>query len=151
MPRTDKFIGIFFLLFSGYICWEGLQLGFGTWHKPSSGFIPFLSGFFLGILALLLLVQNIWLNKANFTEGKKEKTNWRAVFIVFASLFSYILLLNYLGFIITTILFVGTLLKIIEKKRWFLTMWVSLVIALGSYVVFKVWLQAELPEGIFGF
>lgn len=151
MPKTDKFVSLFLLLFSGYICWESLRLGFGTWHKPSSGFIPFLSGFFFGILALLLLIQNIWLNKANFTEEKKEKTNWKAIFTVFASLFSYILLLNYLGFIITTILFVGILLKIIEKKGWFLTICVSLFIALGSYVVFKVWLQAELPIGFFGF
>ena len=151
MLRTDKYVGIFFLIFSGYICWKSLQLGLGTFQKPSSGFIPFLSGFFFGILALLLLIQNIWFNKANFTEEKKEKTNWRAIFTVFASLFSYILLLNYLGFIITTILFVGILLKIIEKKGWFLTICVSLFIALGSYVVFKVWLQAELPKGFLGF
>jgi presenilin-like A22 family membrane protease len=151
MSRTDKFVGIFFLIFSGYICWESLKLGFGTWRKPGSGFIPFLSGFFFGILALLLLVQNIWLNKRTITEEKKEKTNWKAIFTVFASLFSYILLLNYLGFIITTTLLVGILLKMIERKRWLLAIWVSLVIALGSYAVFKVWLQAELPKGFFGF
>ncbi len=151
MSRTDKFVAIFFLLFPGYICWKSLQLGFGAFHKPGSGFISFWSGLSLGILALLMIIQNIRLNKTNFTEEEKEKTNWKAIFTVFASLFSYILLLNYLGFIITTTLFVGILLKSIEKKGWFLTTWVSLVIAFGSYVVFKVWLQAELPKGIFGF
>lgn len=151
MFRTDKFVGIFFLLFSGYICWKSLQLGLGGVHKPGSGFISFWSGLSLGILALLMIIQNIWLNKANFTEGGEEKTHWRAIALILVSLFGYILFLNYLGFIITTTLFVGILLKIVEKKRWFLTIWVSLVIALGCYVVFKVWLQAELPKGIFGF
>ncbi len=138
MPRTDKRVGIFFLILSGYVCWESLQLGLGAFQKPGSGFISFWSGLFLGILALLLLIQNIWLNKPKLAEQEKEKTNWKAVITVFASLFSYILLVNYLGFIITT-------------KGWFLTTWVSLFLSLGSYIVFKVWLQAELPKGIFGF
>ena len=151
MPRTDRFVAIFFLLFSGYVCWKSLQLGLGAFHKPGPGFISFWSGLFVGILASLMIIQSIRLKKANLAEEKKEKTNWKAIFTVFASFFSYILLLNYLGFTIMTTLFVGTLLKVIEKKRWILTIWVSLVIALGSYAVFKVWLQAELPEGIFGF
>lgn len=151
MPRTDKVVGIFFLLFSIYICWKSLQLGLGAFHKPGPGFISFWSGLSLGILALLMIIQNIWFNKANLTEEGKEKTNWRAITSVFASIFAYILLLNYLGFIITTILFVWILLKSVEKKGWFLTTWVSLVIALGSYVIFKVWLMAELPKGFLGF
>lgn len=151
MPRIDKRVGIFFLIFSGYVCWKSLQLGLGAFQKPGPGFIPFWSGLFLGSLSLLLLIQNIWLNKPNLAEEEKEKTNWRAIISVFASLFSYILLVSYLGFIITTILFVGILLKIIEKKGWFITTWVSLLLSLGSYIVFTVWLKAELPKGIFGF
>jgi putative tricarboxylic transport membrane protein len=151
MPRTDKRVGIFFLILSGYVCWKSVQLGLGAFRKPGPGFISFWSGLFLGMLALLLFIQNIWLNKPKLAEEEKEKTNWRAILTVFASLFAYILLVNYLGFIITTILFVGILLKGIEKKGWFLATWVSLLLSFGSYIVFKVWLQSELPKGMFGF
>lgn len=148
---TDKISVTFFLLLSGYVCVKSLQWGLGTWHKPGSGFLPFFSGLSLGILTLLLLIQNIWLNKADAAGEGKEKTHLRPIIIILVSLFGYLLCLEHLGFIITTILFVGILLKIIEKKGWLLTTWVSLVITLGSYVVFKVWLQAELPKGFFGF
>ena len=148
---ADRIPGLFLLLFSGYICLKSFQLGLGSWRKPGSGFVPFWSRLCLGILVLIMLIQNIWLTKkATATEGK-EKTNWKAIGLIFVSLSGYILFVEYLGFILTTTIFIVTLLKGIEKKDWFLATWVSLAIAVGSYVVFKVWLQVELPVGIFGF
>ena len=126
-------------------------MGLGIWHKPGAGFISFWSGVLIGILALLMLIQSIWLNKANVTEKTKGKINWRAITLTLVYFLGYVALLEYLGFIIDTILFVGVVLKSIEKKGWFVTIWVSLGMALASYYVFKVLLQSELPEGFFGF
>ncbi len=126
-------------------------MGLGIWHKPGAGFISFWSGVLIGILALLMLIQSIWLNKANVTEKAKGKINWRAITLTLVYFLGYVALLEYLGFIIDTILFVGVVLKSIEKKGWFVTIWVSLGMALASYYVFKVLLQSELPEGFFGF
>jgi putative tricarboxylic transport membrane protein len=128
-----------------------LKLGLGTLHKPGSGFISFWSGIILGILTLIMLIQDIWFNKANRAEEKKEKTHRKAVILTLAALFISILIFEYLGFIISTILFVGFLFKGIEKKGWFVTILASLVMTLASYYIFKVWLQAELPKGILGF
>ncbi len=142
---------IFFLLFSVFICIESVKLGLGFWHKPGAGFVPFWSGVLIGILALLMLVQNIWFNKTDVTEEAKVKTNWKAIILVLVYYLGYILILDYLGFIIATILFVGIVLKSIEKKGWFLAAGASLAMAFATYYLFKVWLQAELPEGFFGF
>ena len=142
---------IFFLLFSIYICKESLELGLGTWHKPGAGFIPFWSGVAIGVLALLMLIQSIWFNKANVTEKAEGKTNWRAITLTLVYFLGYVALLEYLGFIIGTMLFVGVVLKSVEKKGWFVTILVSLGMALASYYVFKVLLQSELPKGFFGF
>jgi putative tricarboxylic transport membrane protein len=98
-----------------------------------------------------MLVQDIWFNKANRPEEKKEKTHWKTVILAFAALFISILIFESLGFIISTILFVGFLFKCIEKKGWFITILASLLMTFASYYIFKVWLQAELPKGIFGF
>jgi hypothetical protein len=146
-----KLPAIFFLLFSIYICKESLRLGLGTWHKPGAGFVPFWSGVPIGILALLMLIQSIWLNKASVWEKAKEKINWRAIGLTLVYFLGYVALLEYLGFITDTMLFVGVVLKSVEKKGWFVTIFVSLGMAFASYYVFKVLLQSELPKGFFGF
>ena len=128
-----------------------LKLGLGAFHKPGAGFISFWSGVFIGILAVLMLIQYIWFNKADRTEKGKEKINWKAITLTLVYFLGYILILEYIGFIIATILFVGIILKSIEKKGWFLATWVSLAMTLASYYVFKVWLQSELPKGFLGF
>jgi putative tricarboxylic transport membrane protein len=122
----------------------------GSLHKPGSGFISFWSGIILGILTLIMLIQDIWFNKANRAEEKKEKTHWEAVILALAGLFICILIFERLGFIISTTLFVGFLFKAIEKKGWFVTILASLLMTLASYYIFRVLLQAELPKGIFG-
>ena len=145
---SDKISGIFFLLLSGYVCMKSLQMGLGGWHKPGSGFLPFWSGVGLGILAVILLIQSIRQDKASAAHEDKEETKLKPITMVLISLIGYIILLEPLGFLFTTVIFVGFLLKAIEKKGWILTIWVSLIVALSSYVVFEVLLGAELPKGI---
>jgi len=113
--------------------------------------MPFWSGVLIGVLAVLLLVQDLWIDQAKGVEERKEKVNWKSIILTLVYFLAYILSLEHIGFIIATILFVGIIMKSIEKKGWLLATLVSLGIALGSYYVFKVWLQAELPKGLIGF
>ena len=98
-----------------------------------------------------MLIQNIWLNKAESAEEKKVRVQWKTVILALVSLFICILIFEPLGFLISTTLFVGFLFKGIEKKRWSVTILASLLMTFASYYIFKVLLQAELPKGIFGF
>ena len=147
----EKYPAIFLLLFSIYVCLESAQLGLGAIYKPGPGFISFCSGIFLGVLALILLIQSIRPTRGNSAQEAKEKTNWKAFAIVLVSLVGYIFFLQHLGFIITTTLFVLVLLKWIEKKGWFLSVLTSLILAFVSYYVFRTLLHADLPKGLFYF
>jgi len=146
-----KYPGIFFFLLSIYVCRVSLKLGLGHLQKPGPGFISFWSGVILGILTIMMVIQSIWFDKADRAEEKKEKTRWRAIFLSLGALFVSILIFEHLGFIISTLLLVGFLLKCIEKKGWVVTILASLLMTLASYYIFKVLLEAELPKGIFGF
>jgi hypothetical protein len=54
------------------------------------------------------------------------------------------------GFIPVTLLFFIFILRIIEKKRWFYTLFVSIVVTVTSYLIFETWLQSQLPKGLLG-
>jgi hypothetical protein len=43
------------------------------------------------------------------------------------------------------------LLGIIEKKKWSLTIFVSVAVTVASYLIFEVWLRSQLPRGLLEF
>ena len=145
-----KYPGIFFLALSVYVCAMSLRLNLGTLHKPGPGFIPFWSGVLLGVLTLIMLIQGMRAHQTS-DSVKREKTHWKPISLTLIALFVTVLIFEYLGFVVSTVLFVGFLFKGVEKKGWFVTLVASLALALASHYIFKVLLQAELPKGIVGF
>ena len=149
MTKRGEFPAIFFFFLSLYICFESLHLGLGNWQKPGSGFFSFWSGVALGILALFVLFQSRR-RKENGNESR-EQASWRGRILCFLSLLVFLLLLDTLGFILTTFLFILFLIRIVERKSWIDASVTALVVALASYGLFEICLQSQLPKGILEF
>jgi putative tricarboxylic transport membrane protein len=152
MGRADRISGIFWLCFAVLMIIQSYHLGLGTLHKPGAGFLFFWVNIVLVIMSLIILIR-AW-------AGKKEEEPQSSIFggqnvskIVFVliSLFLYAILMEPVGFILMTLLFFLFILKIIEKKRWFYTVFVSVVVTVISYLIFETWLQSQLPKGLLEF
>jgi hypothetical protein len=146
MINTDRWTGLFFILFSLYVCFESSRLGVGTFFRPGAGFFPFYSSALLGVLSLIL---------GFFTfRGKLEKAeSWTDVgntVTVSLAVLGFALLLTWLGFAITTFLFILFLLRAVERRAWLRSASAALFISAAFYVVFGLWLKAQLPAGILG-
>ncbi len=146
MTNRDRWPAIFFFLFSLNICFGSLHLGFGHWRKPGPGFFSFLSAVALGILALVLLF-NTWKSKDKKEESPKQ-ASWRGRSLCFLSLLTFVILLNTLGFILTSFLFITFYLRAVERKGWKTATLTGVAIALASYGIFEICLQSQLPKGI---
>lgn len=146
MIKADHWIGLFLALLSLYVCWESVRLGLGTYHRPGPGFFSFYAGIVLGALSLVLL----WL--ALFRDLKEGEAwgSWGGIFLVALAMFGFTLLLEWLGFLFTTFLFVWFLLKIVERRGWGFSVGVAALVAGASYAVFDLWLKAQLPAGLLG-
>lgn len=148
MEISDRWSGSFWLLLSILICIESYRLGIGSFHAPGTGFFPFWVGMVFGMLSLLLLILTF------IREGKRvgitEKVQWRSIILVLASLFLYAVVLEKIGFVVSTLLFIGALLMIIERKKWHIVVIIAILSTLTFYIVFQVWLQSNLPKGILG-
>jgi presenilin-like A22 family membrane protease len=55
--------------------------------------------------------------------------------------------LNYLGYILTTTLFLLFLLKFVGKKGWVVSIFMAIVVSLSSYALFRMGLGVSLPKG----
>ena len=71
--------------------------------------------------------------------------------VIVVALLAYTLSMEHLGFILSTSLFIGFLLWLVEPQRWYVIVFGSVLSSLTTYLVFKVWLDTALPVGLFGF
>jgi len=144
MLKADRWIGILFALFSIYICVESVGLGLGTYQQPGAGFVSFYAGLILGILSLALVL----LAFLHYVDGEETWDNPAQILMVFLSLIGFTLLVEWLGFILTAFLLICFLLKVVERRGWAFSVGVAVIVAGSSYVVFDVWLRAQLPAGV---
>jgi putative tricarboxylic transport membrane protein len=74
----------------------------------------------------------------------------RIVVIIFL-LFMFVFALDYLGFVLTTFLFMFSLLKLIESRKLRTLFLIAGLTTVLSYAIFELWLKANLPKGFLGF
>lgn len=152
MGRADRISGIFWLCFAILVSIASYRLGLGNLHKPGPGFLFFWTSIFLGIMSLVILVR-AWPKKK--AEGSTEtifgKQNTLKIVLVMTSVFLFAIFMETVGFIPVTLLLFIFLLGIIEKKSWWFTLFVSVVITVISYLIFEIWLKSQLPKGLLGF
>ncbi len=82
------------------------------------------------------------------------KWNWRkslTPLLTLMTLLAYILLLEPLGFVLTTFVCLLLLFKLSEPRKWLMPMVLSGVTAVLSYLIFSVWLQSSFPKGLLTF
>ena len=153
MKKTFLINDLIWIGFAGAVCYGGLKLGFGSFHQPHAGFMPFLSGLLLGLLALADLVFGL-INR--WKEDKEDvevwaNINWGKLLLTVAVIFLYTILFSILGFTISTILLLLFLFRVMEPKPWWVVL-VSSVVCTGLfYLAFKVGLDSQLPRGFLGF
>lgn len=136
-----------------FVCLGGLRLGFGTFRQPHAGFMPFICGLLLGILALADLILGL-IGQWQAEKTDKEiwaEVNWKKMISTLVVLFSYIAFFNTLGFFIETILLLLFLLRLMAPRPWWINFIISTVITSLCYLGFKVGLESQLPRGPLGF
>lgn len=150
MRRLDLHSSLFWMIVSAMTIFLSSKLPFGDVSSPGAGFLPLLVAVLMFLLSLSLFVQQLF----NQKEGRKAlwaRGGTVRVLLILASLALYGFFLEKLGFILMTFLLMGFLLLAIGKVGKPMVVLLSLASSLGCYAVFEVWLNVQLPKGVFGF
>ena len=159
MKKQDQVGGLIWLAIGIFLCVGSLQLGIGKIRTPGAGFLPLLSGSLVVILGSILTLKGFLrgrvppaAEKAEDRTGLRAQWNYfRLPLIILATLLVYIQLMGYLGFALTTFLWLFLLFKLGDPAGWLKPLLFSFVFDLVSYLIFVVWLQLQLPKGVLGF
>jgi putative tricarboxylic transport membrane protein len=151
MKNNDQRTSLFWLIVGLLIAYFSTKYGLGTLSAPGPGFLPFLTGLVMAGLAILVFIQQ-------FPKMGKEKIldlwrnqSWQKVLLVMASLVVYTFLFTPLGFLLDTFLLVAFLLRLMEPMGWIKVLGGAVCASGGSYIIFQLWLEAQLPKGLLGF
>ena len=152
MRRADQVTGIITLIFAAAVMEGSRRMPPSNTFGPGAGFMPFWLGLLMATFSILLIVNAT--RQPVKSGGPSPFPTGRPVLSILETLgglAAFILLIESLGFLLSTALLTAFLLRVVEGERWFTTAAVAVANAIGLYIVFQVLLGAGLPKNFLGF
>lgn len=153
IAQKDFFSALCFLLLGLFLSLRWPRSSIWSASGPEEGFFPLVAGFILAGCSLFIMGRGLILTRAHEGEIKlKEDKDEVNVFKVF----SYILwmsllfgvLLERVGFLITSAFFLVLTFKYVEKQNWKMTILVGSASTIIAYFLFVYFLGVPLPKGL---
>jgi putative tricarboxylic transport membrane protein len=109
----------------------------------TSGTFPLVFGWSLVVLSALLLLES--LKKSALAKKEAKPLFYKRFAIIAAACLVYVLLLQPLGYVITTFLFLIVCFQAMQRGDWAKTLLIAAGFSLGIYLLFVVLLKGSLP------
>lgn len=138
---------IFWSLLSFFVMIFSRRLDWGSLQNPGPGFVPFLLGIVL-LAASLYPIMTFFLKKKEAgvsTNEARNPINYRKTGFVLVFLLGYSLLIERLGFVVSTSIFLVLLFRIMGN-RWIAVLIGSAVTTIVTYFLFTS-LGVIFPKG----
>jgi len=153
IKQIRKVEGSFWIGMGVLICLLAWKSKIGSFREPGPGFVAFISGIFVSMIGLVIglseLLSKISLRSSTDLNQTFSIASWPRLIYTIVLLLSYALLLNTLGYILTTFLVMWGLFYDREKSCWVSSCLASLASVGVTYLVFQVWLRCQFPRGLF--
>ncbi len=121
----------------------------------NSRFFPRLCSLSLIVFAIIMVFEDYLFAKRQWAGEERGqaiiKGEVQRVAIIGSLSLLYLLIYKPLGHIVCSILFIGCFFYLLGTRRLVVLVPLSLLVPLLIYIVFRVFLNVPLPEGIFSF
>lgn len=144
--KLDRVASIVLFMVGALVAYEGFRLPYTVDRTPGPGFSPLWIGLFMMFLSAVLYLTTRSPNRP-FVDSL---ASFRRPALVGGAFLAYVFLLKYVGLVGGLVLLTAFILGWVERKRRAVWIGASLLIGLGCYLMFKVWLGVPLPKGILG-
>lgn len=145
--RSDQFSGLVLLLTALLIGWENRAYPLGSLQDPGPGYVPLMLAIFLGAIGLLIALRGMHgtpLRNISWPEAPRA-----VIILIVCGAAAYVL--EKIGYRITVFLLLVFFLGVLERKKLWVILAVSLGFSLGSFYLFDTLLRVQLPVAPWGF
>lgn len=139
MKKSDVFTGLILVLFCGWgwydtSKWKEVQtVGMSVKDYPRMIFT------LIGICGLIMLIRGL-----RSKEQSNVKFRWKTLLPVALLLITYAVVLEYIGFIISTLIFLGISMYLFGEKNWRKIITIDVIGTGVLYVIFVKLLMVQL-------
>jgi len=133
---------LFWIAVGAFFAIEGARLGVKTLKNPGPGFLPVMTALLLILFSLLILGKGL-LRPADAV----ARIPWRRHVFVIATIFFYMFLLDWIGFLTSTFVLMFMLFSVLVrgKNRWSMVSIYALATAVAAWLVFSVAIRMPFP------
>ncbi|MYL69809.1 tripartite tricarboxylate transporter TctB family protein [Halobacillus litoralis] len=151
LKTLNQKVSIFLILFAAGYLYLSYNLKEYPYVPVDSDFVPKILGYLLIILAVFL-----FFDKSSETKEEKEKRQvpkkeMLVLLAVGGMIFLYIFLLEILGFVLSSMLFIFACSWFLGYRKLVTTILVAVLFPLIMYLSFNYLLQIRLPQGVLPF
>jgi hypothetical protein len=149
MRRLDHATAAVMLLLAALVVVGTRELEFWDDFGPGSRFMPLWVAGVTAVLSLMLMTE-AKRRAAHDPADWPDRAGLRRVALTFAGIVAFALTAPWLGFVVTTALFVVALLLMVEHRPLLPSLFTGLLVAALVHAIFVSWLNIALPRGILG-
>jgi hypothetical protein len=150
MTRLYQTVAILIALFGAFVIYLSLELSYSADYGPGPGFFSFWLGILLIVLAVIDFIGISRRPREFLSKGfLPDKQGMRRLVYISGSLVIALMVMKYLGFTLTILLFSVFLLRTMSKQSWWATLLIAIIGSVGTFQLFRL-LQVPLPAGFLG-
>jgi putative tricarboxylic transport membrane protein len=150
MKRSQLAVSLVLVGWAVFLLIQSRHLSFGSMRVPQTGFFPTVLAILLLILAAVLFGQGLVGAQSGRGPDKILPEGWSRIGLTLAAMIAFALVLESLGFLLSTFFLMILLLRAIESQRWSKVVVVAVLTAIASYAIFGWILGIPLPGGLLG-
>lgn len=151
--NAERVASLFWFVVGISAAYGGFGLGLGTTGEPGSGFLTFVAGIFVSMMALIIYVQSYRMSVENQVELADlwRGLKWHRTVVIILMIIAFILLFEVIGFLICSFILLVAIMKGLEGLGWKISLLIPSVTVLITYLLFTIILKTALPVGVLGF
>jgi putative tricarboxylic transport membrane protein len=144
-------IAFFFTFMIGVIAIAGgFMYGIGSLTNLDRGAFPVFTGMIISLLSIFLFFSTA-IEKAAAESGDNLRNDGKRILILLLILAIYVLLLDKIGFLLLSFLLLMLLQKLMGQTGWRTPVVVSIITVIIFWILFRKWLNVQLPIGLIKF
>ena len=97
-----------------------------------------------------LVACSLWIGLTGKGRGELPPIDWRVASVSALAFFAYMSLLETVGYLVATVVFITIESRLLGSRAWFRDLIVSVFITASVYGVFNLLLRIRLPAGLIG-
>ena len=144
---ADIGVGVFIALLGIFILIASISITGGAAHRLPPRTFPMVVGFLLLICGISLMLKSWSIKEVDVAIKWPDRKGLRTILVTLGSLAVFIVLMDPLGFLVPTTLFMLFISTLINKGRLIQNLILAIAFSVITYGVFAVALKLSLPRG----